>query len=37
VSVPIIAGGLIENHEELASAFEAGASAVSTGCTDLWK
>lgn len=37
VSVPIIAGGLIENSEELSSVLEAGASAVSTGCRELWK
>lgn len=37
VSVPIIAGGLIENDTELKSALEAGASAVSTACRILWK
>lgn len=34
---PIIAGGLIETSDEIKSAFEAGAMAVSVGKSDLWK
>lgn len=34
---PVIAGGLIETAEEIQAAFAAGASAVSTGKTELWK
>ena len=37
VDVPIIAGGLIEFEEEVAEAFEMGATAVSTARHDLWK
>ncbi|MBQ8525809.1 MAG: glycerol-3-phosphate responsive antiterminator [Clostridia bacterium] len=37
VSVPIIAGGLIETEEEISSALAIGAAAVSTGRTELWK
>lgn len=36
VNVPIIAGGLIETKEELESALESGAFAVSTGARALW-
>ncbi len=36
VSVPVIAGGLIETKEEIIAAINAGASAVSTGCAALW-
>ncbi len=36
ISVPIIAGGLIESEEEVKSALLAGASAVSTGKVNLW-
>ena len=36
VDVPVIAGGLIENEEEIRDALEAGASVVSTGETALW-
>lgn len=36
VDVPIIAGGLCENEEEVRAALEAGADCVSTGETDLW-
>ena len=36
VSVPIIAGGLIETREEAIEILESGASAVSTGKTSLW-
>lgn len=37
VNVPIIAGGLIETKQEIGSAMEAGAAAVSTGCEELWE
>lgn len=37
IDVPIIAGGLIETAEDIASAKESGAFAVSTGKQDLWK
>lgn len=36
VSVPIIAGGLVENKKQVMAALEAGASAVSTGKSALW-
>ena len=36
LSVPIIAGGLIETREETRTALESGASAVSTGAQNLW-
>ncbi len=36
ISVPIIAGGLIENEKEVSEALLAGASAISTGKSDLW-
>jgi glycerol uptake operon antiterminator len=36
VSVPIIAGGLIEEKEEIYRALAAGASVVSTGKRVLW-
>lgn len=36
VSVPVIAGGLIETKEEIIAAINAGATAVSTGCAALW-
>lgn len=36
VSVPIIAGGLIETKEEAQAALKSGASAVSTGTENLW-
>lgn len=36
VSVPIIAGGLIDDETEVNSAFEAGAFAISTGKHELW-
>ncbi|TFJ93332.1 glycerol-3-phosphate responsive antiterminator [Lentibacillus salicampi] len=34
--VPVIAGGLIRNNEEVSSALSAGAIAVSTSNTELW-
>ncbi len=37
ISVPIIAGGLIESEKEVEEALSAGASAISTGKVDLWK
>jgi glycerol uptake operon antiterminator len=36
VSVPIIAGGLLDDQREIDAAFAAGAAAVSTGTADLW-
>ena len=36
VSVPVIAGGLIETKEEIIAAINAGAAAVSTGRPSLW-
>lgn len=36
-SVPVIAGGLVENRDEVAELLKAGALAVSTSKTDLWK
>ncbi|NOU94823.1 glycerol-3-phosphate responsive antiterminator [Paenibacillus sp. LMG 31456] len=35
-SLPIIAGGLVGTHEEIESALEAGALAVSAGTSELW-
>ncbi len=37
VDVPIIAGGLIETDEETIEILKSGASAVSTGKTQLWR
>jgi Glycerol-3-phosphate responsive antiterminator (mRNA-binding) len=34
--LPIIAGGLVGNHEEIADALKAGALAVSVGSSHLW-
>lgn len=36
VSLPVIAGGLIDTKEEIIAAINAGAAAVSTGCSSLW-
>lgn len=36
-TIPVIAGGLIETEEEVQTALNAGASAVSTGKPELWK
>lgn len=36
ISVPVIAGGLIESPAEAEIAFSAGAKAISTGNRDLW-
>ncbi|MNF17349.1 Glycerol-3-phosphate responsive antiterminator [compost metagenome] len=35
-SLPIIAGGLIKDHEEIETALRAGAAAVSMGNQSLW-
>ncbi|MBQ9984978.1 MAG: glycerol-3-phosphate responsive antiterminator [Oscillospiraceae bacterium] len=37
ISVPIIAGGLIETEKEISDAIDAGAAAVSTGKAKLWR
>ena len=37
VSIPIVAGGLIETEEETREMLKAGAFAVSTGNRDLWR
>lgn len=37
IIIPIIAGGLIETNEEANAAFDAGATAISTGSKILWK
>lgn len=36
LSIPVIAGGLIESEREVRAALDAGASAVSTSKTELW-
>ena len=36
VNTPILAGGLLEYREEVDDALDAGATAVSTACRDLW-
>ena len=36
ISIPIIAGGLIDSRDEVYRALGAGASSVSTGAQDLW-
>lgn len=36
VDVPIIAGGIIDNMEEVEDIIESGAAAVSTGKEELW-
>lgn len=36
VDVPVIAGGLVETEQEVRAALDAGATAVSTGETELW-
>lgn len=35
--VPVIAGGLIETKSEITAALSNGATAISTGCPDLWE
>ena len=37
ISVPVIAGGLIETREEVDAALASGAAAVSTGKAELWE
>ncbi|HHW55390.1 MAG: glycerol-3-phosphate responsive antiterminator [bacterium] len=36
VSIPVIAGGLLEKPEDIQAAFQAGAAAVAVGRKDLW-
>lgn len=35
-SIPVIAGGLIQTKQEVTDALGSGATAVSTGCRELW-
>ena len=35
-SIPVIAGGLIQTKQEVTDALGSGATAVSTGCKELW-
>lgn len=35
-SIPVIAGGLIDSKQEVTSALSSGATAISTGCKELW-
>ena len=35
-SIPVIAGGLIDQKQEVTAALSAGATAISTGCKELW-
>ena len=35
--IPVIAGGLVETEAEVRAALAAGASAVSTGQSELWR
>lgn len=37
IDIPIIAGGLLENEEEIREALNSGAAAISTGRSELWK
>ena len=34
--IPVIAGGLLQTKAEVTEALSAGATAISTGCPDLW-
>ena len=34
--IPVIAGGLIDAKQEVTAALSSGATAISTGCKDLW-
>jgi len=36
-SIPVIAGGLIETKQEVTAALGNGATAISTGCRELWE
>lgn len=35
-SIPVIAGGLIDAKQEVTAALNSGATAISTGCKELW-
>ena len=35
-SIPVIAGGLIQTKQEVMEALRCGATAISTGCQELW-
>lgn len=35
-NIPVIAGGLIDLKQEVTAALSSGATAISTGCKDLW-
>lgn len=35
-NVPVIAGGLVQTKQEVMKALQSGATAVSTGCKELW-
>ncbi|MBP3634782.1 MAG: glycerol-3-phosphate responsive antiterminator [Oscillospiraceae bacterium] len=35
-SIPVIAGGLIDAKQEVTAALSSGATAISTGCKELW-
>jgi len=35
-TIPVIAGGLINQKQEITAALAAGATAISTGCRELW-
>ena len=35
-NIPVIAGGLIDSKQEVTAALSAGATAISTGCSELW-
>ena len=35
--IPVIAGGLIETKQEVTAALGSGATAISTGCRELWE
>ena len=36
-TIPVIAGGLIETKQEVTAALGSGATAISTGCRELWE
>ena len=36
-SIPVIAGGLIDSKSEITAALRSGATAISTGCAELWE
>lgn len=36
-AIPVIAGGLIETKQEITAALGCGATAISTGCAELWE